>query len=126
VRLIQYRLDHQKLDCGVCERLYNQGDLGEELPCKLCPSRIMPEPDEITLLANQVYGLLSESLIPDQPPPIEFIFRLVGLPIPSEKAIKVYERLLLRVRTEREYQQLRHGDTSSNGNQSSNQDELRR
>lgn len=51
VRLIQHRLDYPNLNCELCARLYAQQNLAE-YPCRLCPQRIMPEPDVLTPKAN--------------------------------------------------------------------------
>jgi hypothetical protein len=119
VRLIQYRLDFPNLRCDLCERLYNQGDLAT-LPCTLCPVHIMPEPDEITLLANQIYGYLANSLFPEHPPDLIFLFQLVGLQVGSEKSRQVYDRLLTRVMIEREHRHSRDGHGDANGQPAAN------
>lgn len=108
--LLKHRLDYKNLNCSLCEELYAQGDLAE-LPCQLCPRRLFPEPDECTKLAFEVWGLLGESPIPDQPPPIEFVFKLLGLEVPSEKALEVYRRLIKMKEIISEDQKLRRGSS---------------
>ena len=77
----------------------------------------MPAPDEITVLANQVYTYLARYPFHDQLPPLEFIFKLVGLRLGSEHAKAVWDRLLTRLEIEAEYRDKREGRASPNGDQ---------
>jgi hypothetical protein len=63
----------------------------------------MPDPDEITLLANQVYMYMARWPFPERPIEMEFVFKLLGLPLGSDKSRQVYDRLLLRLETEADY-----------------------
>lgn len=74
----------------------------------------MPEPDEATLQAEQIYGWLARPVFPDHPPDLSFLFRLAGLTPGTPESREVYERLVARVALEREHRRLRDGE-SSNG-----------
>jgi hypothetical protein len=108
-------MDHPNLDCQVCLRLYEQGDL-ESVPCDLCPTRLMPEPDEITLKANEVYAYMARYPIPEQMD-LTFIFTMAGLRVGSDEAKAVWERLLDRLQIEAEYREKRAGGAATNGHQ---------
>jgi hypothetical protein len=69
----------------------------------------MPEPDEITLLTNQVYMYMARWPFPERPIDLEFIFHLLGLTLGSEKSRQVYDRLLLRLETEADYRNKTQG-----------------
>jgi hypothetical protein len=95
----------------------NRGGCPPELfRCKLCPTRIMPEPDEITQLANEVYAYMARYPIPEHMD-LTFIFNMVGLRVGSEEAKDVWERLLDRLEVEREYRERKSGRAQTNGHQ---------
>lgn len=98
----------------MCQRLYNQGDL-LEVPCELCPVRIMPEPDAITQKANEVYAFMARWPMAEHQPDLSFIFRLCGIRVGSEESQQVYERVLKRIELEREHKAKMDGTASTNG-----------
>jgi hypothetical protein len=108
-------LDYPRLDCRVCQQLYEQGDLAE-YPCSLCPVHLMPEPDWLTIKANELYSYLARAPFPEHPPDWHFLFRLVGVEVGSDASRQVYERLLLRLSIEREHRQRQQGPSPPAGN----------
>lgn len=82
-----------------------------ELPCDVCPQKVFPPPDEVTALAVEVWNLASWGIHPDHPTPIEFVFKLLGIPIPSWRALEVYRRLQLMSQTLREHETLTQPET---------------
>jgi hypothetical protein len=95
----------------------NHGGCPPELfRCALCPTRIMPDPDEITLKANEVYAYMARYPIPEQID-LTFIFTMVGLRVGSEEAKEVWERLLDRLAIEREHRERTSGRAQTNGHQ---------
>lgn len=68
----------------------------------------MPEPDEATIVAEEVYGWLAQWPFPEHPPDLLFIFRLVGLRVGSPTSREVYKRLADRCAIEREHQKRLH------------------
>lgn len=77
---------------------------------------MMPEPDEITILAHQVYAYLARYPFREHPPDLTFIFQLVGLEIGSQKSRDVYERILLRLEIEADYRQKREATQQPQAN----------
>ena len=102
------------MDCALCLRMYEQGDL-DTLPCTACWVHIMPVVDEVTQLSHEVYNYLARSTFPQQAPPLEFIFKLVGLRLGSAKAKAVWDRILTRLEIEAEYREKRGEHASRNG-----------
>ena len=92
VRLTQSRSGLAQSNCDTCHWLYWQGDLADEqgrtiesggvpaefFQCDLCPSWIMPDPDRVTVKANEVYARMAKWPYPEHPPAMEFIFKFVG------------------------------------------------
>jgi hypothetical protein len=76
----------------------------------------MPEPDEISQKAMEIYNYMARWPIPDQPLPLEFIFKLVGLPLGTDQSRKIWDRILLRLEIESDYRKRKEGSpVESNG-----------
>jgi hypothetical protein len=86
-----------------------------DFPCELCPSRMMPEPDEITQKANEIYAALARWPFPEHLPDMGFLFALQGIRVGSEESREVYERLLDRLAIEHEYREKTQGPGTMNG-----------
>jgi hypothetical protein len=76
----------------------------------------MPEPDEITMKANEVYAYMARYPIP-QHIDLTFIFNMAGLRVGSEAAKEVWERLLDRLQIEREHREKMQRPGMMNGHQ---------
>jgi hypothetical protein len=71
----------------------------------------MPDPDETTRLALEVYGWLARHPFPEHPPDLGFVFRLVGIRLGSEQGREVYDRVLQRLEIEEEHRKRTAGET---------------
>jgi hypothetical protein len=76
----------------------------------------MPELDEITEKANEVYAYMARYPIPENID-LTFIFNMVGLRVGSEEAKEVWERLLDRLAIEHEHRAKTQGSGTMNGHQ---------
>jgi hypothetical protein len=85
----------------------------------------MPDPDAVTLLANEVYAHMARWPFPEHGADLTFIFRLVGLRVGSEESRAVWERVLTRLHIEREYREKRgEGSPHMNGQPDARRDGL--
>jgi hypothetical protein len=107
---MQRRLDYPNLNCDTCAQLHAQGDLADaDFPCALCPRRIMPEPDEVTQTAQQIYAWMARYPFPEHGLDLSFLFRLAGLTLGSRLSREVYERIGQQLALEREHREKREG-----------------
>jgi hypothetical protein len=74
----------------------------------------MPDPDELTVKANEVYGYMARHPFHENID-LTFIFTLCGLRLGSEEAKSVWERILLRFSIEEEYRKKTSGQSQTNG-----------
>jgi hypothetical protein len=75
----------------------------------------MPEPDDITVKANEIYASLARWPFPEHLPDLGFLFALQGIRVGSEESRDVYERLLDRLAIEHEHREKTRGPGTMNG-----------
>jgi hypothetical protein len=69
----------------------------------------MPDVDEVTQQAQDVYTWLAEHPFPEHAPDLSFIFQLMGITLGTPRSRDVYRRLLDRLALEREYRERTKG-----------------
>ena len=121
---LKHQLDFPGLSCESCRESYVEGELADDqgrmvydggcppplFQCGECPYRLYGYPDEPSAQAQQIWSWLCQSLVPDQPPPLEFFFRLVGVRVGTPESREIYERLLTMKRILDEHKKLTEGD----------------
>jgi hypothetical protein len=75
----------------------------------------MPEPDDITVKANEIYAALARWPFSEHLPDLGFLFALQGIRVGSEESREVYERLLDRLAIEHEHREKTQGPGRMNG-----------
>lgn len=61
-------------------------------------------------MAQQIWHLVCEPLVPDQPPPLDFFFKLMGIKVGSPESREIYGRIIELSRILKEHQKLTQGD----------------
>ena len=61
------------------------------------------------MLAHEAWGLLASSLVPEHPPDLAFIFRLLNIALGSPESREVYRRLLQIRQIRQEYEARKGG-----------------
>lgn len=78
--------------------------------CAECPDVLFGPMDERSEVGQTIWGLLCESLVPDQPPPIQFYFDLMGIKVGSPESREIYQRLLTIKKVLEEHKKLTEGE----------------
>jgi hypothetical protein len=121
---LKYQLDFPGLKCSDCQEAYAEGELADAdgkliydggcppdlFRCSDCPYTLYGEIDEISQLAQTIWNLMCQPLVPDHPPPPDFYFRLMGIRVGSQKSREIYVRMLELHRILKEHQELEKGD----------------
>lgn len=132
---MRHSLDFPGLKCSDCRDAYAEGELADAdgkliyqggcdvalFQCEECPDRLYPL-DETSALGQSIWGLIAESLVPDQPPPLEFFFKLMGIEVGSPTSREIYQRLLTIRRILDERKALEQGDPTTNGHRADEDD----
>ncbi len=74
--------------------------------CAQCPYVVYGELDEISHVAQTIWNLVCDPLVPDQPPALEFFFKLMNIEVGSRESQEIYGRLLELRRILHEHQEL--------------------
>jgi hypothetical protein len=83
---------------------------------------LFPNLDAEASLALEAWKLFQESLSPEHPTDLGFIFRLLGIRVGSEHSREIYERMLMIKRIAKEYEELtKSPDAQTNGAQTNGQ-----
>ena len=77
--------------------------------CAQCPYVLYGEVDEISQRAQEIWSLVCQPLVPDQPPPLQFYFDLMGIRVGSPESQEIYDRLLELRRILKEHEELTKG-----------------
>jgi hypothetical protein len=127
---LKYQLDYKGLKCSDCREAYEEGELAdadgqliydggcapELFRCSECPYKLYGEVDETSHLAQTIWNLVCEPLVPDQPPPLDFFFRLMGVQVGSEESREIYGRMLEIYRILKEHQERTKGEEQPSPN----------
>ena len=89
--------------------VYQGGCDVAEFRCAECPDVLYGPMDEPSELGRTIWGLICESLVPDQPAPLEFYFKLMGVEVGSPESREIYGRLLIIKRVLDEHKRLTEG-----------------
>jgi hypothetical protein len=124
-------LDYPKLTCESCREAYTEGELADAdgrmvydggcdpaiFRCAQCPDVLYGEVDESSALAQTIWNLVCQPLMPDQPVNLEFIFKLMGIQVGTPESREIYGRMLELRRILREHEELTKGqdDAPANG-----------
>jgi hypothetical protein len=123
-------LDYPGLKCSDCREAYGEGELAdaegrliydggcpaELFRCGNCPYTLYGEVDDTSQIAQTIWNLVCEPLVPDQPPPFDFLFRLMGIRVGSPESREIYDRMLEMHRILREHQELTKGEVQASPN----------
>ena len=117
-------MDYPWLKCKDCREAYEAGELADEdgkliynggcdpalFRCAECPDKLYGEVDDTSQLAQTIWNLICQPLVPDHPEPVAFYFRLMGIEVGSPESREIYGRMLELNRILREHQELTQGD----------------
>jgi hypothetical protein len=90
-----------------------QYEAGErrDFPCQPCPEQRFPPIDGLSQVALEAHRL-AVSLTPEMgAPPLEFIFKILDIPVPSPEAREITERLVILWRTHQEHHAKQNGQS---------------
>lgn len=122
---LKHQLDFPGLNCRSCRESYEEGELADvdgklvdqggcsvvDFRCAECPDVLYGPMDERSELGRTIWGLICESLVPDQPAPLQFYFDLMGVKVGSPESREIYGRLLIIKRVFDEYKRLTEGSS---------------
>jgi hypothetical protein len=117
-------LDYPGLKCSDCRESYEEGELADAegkliynggcpaalFRCRDCPYVLYGDPDEYSQLAQEIWQLYTQWLIPDHPTSLDFIFRLMGVRVGSPESREIYQRMLELSRILHEHHELAKGE----------------
>jgi hypothetical protein len=123
------------LKCSDCRDAYAEGELADAegkmvyqggcdvafFHCAECPDVLYPL-DETSAQGQLIWSLICQSLVPDQPPPLEFYFKLMNIEVGSPQSREIYQRLLTIRRILDERKALEQGDPATNGHRTEEDD----
>jgi hypothetical protein len=126
---LAYQLSYPGLKCSDCRDAYQEGELADAdgkmvydggcapavFRCGECPYTRYGDLDETSQLAQTIWNLVCEPLVPDQPLPLQFFFDLMGIRVGSPESREIYGRMLELSRILKEHQELTKGDDQEAG-----------
>jgi hypothetical protein len=127
---VRYQLDYKELKCSDCREAYAEGELADAagkmvydggcdpavFQCAQCPYVLYGEIDETSQLAQTIWNLVCQPLVPDHPESVAFFFELMGIKVGSQASQEIYGRMLELNRILKEHQELTKGEEQPSPN----------